>query len=73
MNDNLLMSLKELMGEFVKRHPKFFDFIKDVVQKKLVPGTVIQISITVPGEGTFFGEMEWKKEDIELLERMEEM
>ena len=73
MNFMELMQLKEEWEHFRSRHPKFPLFLKAVHREAIMEGTVIEIQVTAPDGKTMNSNLKVRKEDLELLKRLEKM
>ena len=58
---------------FAMRHPKFISFLKNIMSKPIAEETVIEISITRPGEDAVSSNIKIDKKDIALLEKLKNM
>ena len=50
MNAALIMKLISAKSKFSRNHPKFEAFLKSVFSRKIEEDTVIEITVTRPGE-----------------------
>lgn len=73
MNPSAMMKLMQAKNQFTARHPKFSAFCKDVFGRKIEAGTVVEITITRPGEEPITANMRVSQEDLELLQSMQEL
>ena len=62
--------LMRLMGEkrkFEERHPRLVSFFENEFSKPIEEGTILEISITRPGEKPVSANLKLTKEDEEVL------
>lgn len=72
MNPAVLMKLMSAKNKFVQNHPKFEAFIKAVfLNGSGIPeGTVIEITVTKPGEQPVSTNLRVQQSDLELVEEL---
>ena len=72
MNPMMLMKLMKAKNKFVENHPKFEAFVKAVFLSggKIQEGTIIEISVTKPGEKTVSTNLKVLQSDLELLDEL---
>lgn len=72
MNPAVLMKLMSAKNKFVQNHPKFEAFIKAVfLSGNAIPeGTVIEITVTRPGEQPISTNLRVQQSDLELVEEL---
>ncbi len=58
------------INNFKSNHPKFFSFIDTVVRPGIPVDTVIEISVTKPGQETVTTNIKVKESDLELFESL---
>ena len=73
LNPLQLMKLFAMNKKFQKNHPKVSAFFRTHFAGGLTEGTVLEISVTKPGEETVSTNMRIRKEDLELLEELKKM
>lgn len=73
LNPLQLMKLFGMNKKFQKNHPKVSAFFRTHFAGGLTEGTVLEISVTKPGEETVSTNMRIRKEDLELLEELKKM
>ena len=73
LNPLQLMKLFGMNKTFQKNHPKVSAFFRTHFAGGLTEGTVLEISVTKPGEETVSTNMRIRKEDLELLEELKKM
>lgn len=71
-DENVLRNLKQVWCAFANRHTKFLLFVRKLILKKLVPGTVIKISVMLPNGDISEGSFTLTDNDITLLGSLEE-
>jgi len=70
MNAATIMKLMSAKNQFSKNHPKFEAFLKSVFSRKIEEGTVIEITVTRPGEAPITSNIKVLQSDLELLEEL---
>ena len=58
------------INSFKNNHPKFFSFIDTVIRPGIPVDTVIEISVTKPGQETVTTNIKVKESDLELFESL---
>ena len=58
------------INNFKSNHPKFFSFIDTVIRPGIPVDTVIEISVTKPGEETVTTNIKVRESDLELFEAL---
>ncbi len=72
MNPASIMKLMSAKAQFENRHPKFSAFVKSVLSRPVEEGTVVEITLTRPGEAPVTANIKVQQEDLELLEALKE-
>ncbi len=57
-------------NQFNHNHPKFGAFLKSVFSRQIEEGTVIELSVTRPGEEPVTTNIKVQQSDLELLEEL---
>lgn len=70
MNPMTVIKLMNAKKQFTDNHPKFEAFINAVFSRKLEEGTVIELSVTRPGENPVTTNIKVQQSDLELLEEL---
>lgn len=70
MNPAMMIKLMNAKAKFEKNHPKFFSFIKTVFSRPIEEGTVMEITVTRPGEEPITTNIKIQQSDLELLEEL---
>jgi len=73
MNPQGMMQFISALNTFKTNHPKFAGFIELVIKGGLPEGTVIEISVTRPGENAITANMMVQQSDIELMQTLKNM
>ncbi|MCI8799203.1 MAG: hypothetical protein HFH88_05230 [Lachnospiraceae bacterium] len=64
------MKLMSAKNQFSNNHPKFEAFLNSVFSKKMEEGTVIEMTVTRPGEKPLTANLKVQQSDLELLEEL---
>ena len=70
MNAGSIMKLMSAKNQFGKNHPKFEAFLKTVFSRRIEEDTVIEITVTRPGEAPVTANLKVLQSDLELLEEL---
>ncbi len=75
MNPAVLMKLMSAKNKFTQNHPKFESFVKAVFlgNNSIPEGTVIEISVTKPGEQPITTNLKVQQSDLELVEELKHL
>ena len=73
MNPASIMKLMSAKSQFERNHPKFMAFVKAVFSRPPEEGTVLEITVTRPGEEPVTANIKVQQSDLELLEELEEL
>lgn len=75
MNPAMLMKLMSAKNKFVQNHPKFEAFVKAVfLNGNGIPeGSIIEITVTKPGEAPISTNLKVQQSDLELVEELRNM
>lgn len=72
VNPAMLMKLMSAKNKFTQNHPKFEAFVKAVFTKNggITEGTVIEITVTRPGEQPIATNLKVQQADLELIDEL---
>lgn len=75
MNPAILMKLMSAKNKFTQNHPKFEAFVKAVFlgSNGITEGTVIEITVTKPGEQPITTNLKVQQSDLELVEELKNL
>ncbi len=73
MNPASMMKLMSAKNKFQANHPKFFAFLTAVFSRGIDEGTIIEVTITRPGEAPITSNMKIQQSDMELLGEIKEI
>lgn len=73
MNPAAMMKIMNASNKFKKNHPKLINFFQVVFQNGIPEGTVMEITITKPGEAPMTANMKVLDSDLELLDELKKM
>lgn len=68
-----IMKMMQAKNKFQAAHPKFVAFLNYIFRGGMPEGTVIEITVTKPGEEPVTGNMKVVAEDLELLDSLKDM
>ena len=67
------MKLMNAKNQFSKNHPKFEAFLNSAFSRPMEEGSVIEITVTRPGEEPVTANIKVLQSDLELLEELKEL
>ena len=73
MNPAAMMKIMGAMNTFKGNHPKFMSFLNYVFSSGFPEGSVIEITVTKPGEEPVTSNMKVTQSDLELFESLKDM
>ena len=73
LNPGTIMKLMSAKNQFSSNHPKFEAFLKSVFSRQMEEDTVIEITVTRPGEKSVTANLKVQQSDLELLEELKEL
>ena len=69
MNPANIMKIMNAKNKFTANHPKFVAFLSAVFSREMEEGTVIEITLTRPGEEP----MKIQQSDLDLMRELQDM
>jgi hypothetical protein len=73
INPSSMMKIMNAKNKFTENHPKFAAFLSKVFSTPITEGTVIEITLTRPGEEPLTTNMRVQQSDLELLNELKEL
>ena len=73
MNPAATMKIMSCLNKFKSAHPKFVAFFQYVFGQGVPEGTVIEITVTKPGQDPVTANMKVTQEDLELMESLKDI
>ncbi|SFG33315.1 hypothetical protein SAMN04487761_11328 [Lachnospiraceae bacterium C7] len=73
VNPASIMKMMSLRNKFVGNHPKVAEFFKKVLASGLPEGTVIEMTVTKPGQEPITANMKVLQSDIEMMEELKNL
>ena len=73
MNPAAMMKFMSAINTFKGNHPKFASFMELLIKNGVTEGTVIEITMTKPGEEPVTANMKVLQSDIELFQSLKDM
>lgn len=70
MDPSSMFKAMSAVNTFKGNHPKFFSFIDSVVRPGIPVDTVIEITVTKPGEESITTNIKVKESDLQLFESL---
>lgn len=74
VNPAILMKLMSAKNTFENTHPKFVAFVSKVLLgSAITEGTVLEVTITRPGEEPISGNLKVQQSDLDLIEELKNL
>lgn len=73
VNPASLMKLMKAKNQFGANHPKFMSFAKNVLGTGISEGTVVEITITKPGEAPVTTNLKVTQSDLDLFNELKDI
>lgn len=72
-NPAIAMKLMNAKNKFTNNHPKFVAFLSAMFSTGIQEGTIIEITVTKPGQPPVTSNIMVKQEDLELMETLKDL
>ena len=73
MNPAAMMKIMNAMNTFKGNHPKFMSFLSYVFTGGFPEGTVIEITVTKPGQAPVTSNMKGTQSDLDLFDSLKDL
>lgn len=73
MNPASIMKIMNAKNKFTQNHPKFVAFLNAVFSGGITEGTVIEITVTRPGEEPITTNMRVQQSDLDLMNELKDI
>lgn len=73
MNPQMIMKLMSAVNTFKGNHPKFAGFFGAVMKGGVPEDTVIEVTVTRPGEDPITANMKVMQSDLDLFESLKDL
>ena len=73
MNPASIMKLMSAKNKFTENHPKFTAFLNAVFSSGITEGTIIEITVTKPGEEAVTTNMKITQSDLDLFSELKDL
>ena len=73
MNPSSIMKLMNAKNKFTGNHPKFVAFLNAMFSRGIEEGTIIEITVTKPGEEPVTANLKVQPSDLELLAELKDL
>jgi len=73
MNPAALIKIMNAKNKFTNNHPKFVAFLKAVFSKPVEEGTIIEVTVTRPGEEPITANLKILQSDLDLLTELKDI
>lgn len=71
MNPADMMKIMSAKNKFDANHPKFSAFLRAVFSRPIEEGTIIEITVTRPGEEAITTNLKVQQSDLELVQELQ--
>ncbi|MBP3421572.1 MAG: hypothetical protein J6K37_04815 [Lachnospiraceae bacterium] len=71
MNPAAIMKIMQAKNTFTANHPKFAAFIKAVFSRNIEEGTIVEITVTRPGEAPMTSNIKIQQSDLDLFRELQ--
>ena len=73
INPSSIMKLMNARARFADTHPKFAAFLQTVFAAAPEEGTIIEVTVTKPGQSPVTSNLKVQPSDLELLQELKEI
>ena len=73
MNPADIMKIMSAKKKFDENHPKFSAFLKVVFSRPIEEGTIIEITVTRPGEESITTNLKVQQSDLDLVKELQSL
>lgn len=73
MNPADMMKIMSAKNKFDANHPKFSAFLKAVLSRPIEEGTIIEITVTRPGEEPITTNLKVQQSDLDLVQELQSL
>lgn len=73
MNPASIMKIMNTKNKFTANHPKFVSFLNAVFSRGIEAGTVIELTVTRPGEAPVTTNIKVQQSDLDLLQELKDI
>lgn len=73
MNPAAIVKIMGAKNKFTANHPKVAAFLKAVFSQQIQEGTIIEMTVTRPGEEPLTANMKVQQSDLELIKELTEL
>ena len=73
INPAQMMQVAGAAKKFEENHPKFIAFIRAMLGRGIVEGTVIELTVTNPGQDPITTNIKVQQSDLDLIAQLQQM
>ena len=73
MNPASIMKIMNAKNKFTNNHPKFVSFFNMIFSRGITEGTIVEITVTRPGEQPVTSNMKVMQSDLELMDELKNL
>lgn len=73
INPAAIMKVMNAKNKFAEDHPRFAAFLSDVFTSGIPEGSIIEITVTRPGEEAIVTNMKVKQSDLDLIRELQDL
>ena len=70
MNAATIMKLISAKIHYSRNHPRFQAFLKSILSQKIEEGTIIEVTVTRPGEEPVTANLKVMQSDLEMFDEL---
>lgn len=68
-----MLKIKDALSRFTSNHPKFVAFMSDTFSSGIPADSIIELTVTKPGQNAVTTNIRVTQSDLELLEELKEL
>lgn len=73
MDPSMIFKLMKMKGDFEKNHPKANQFVQSVILTGMPEGTIVEMTVTKPGEEAVTTNIKITQSDLEMVESLKNL
>lgn len=73
INPGTMMKMMAAKNKFTDNHPRFVAFLSMIFSRGITEGTIIEITVTRPGEQPMTSNLKVQQSDLELMEELKNL
>ena len=73
INPGTMMKMMAAKNKFTDNHPRFVAFLSMIFSRGITEGTIIEITVTRPGEQPMTSNLKVQQSDLDLMEELKNL